>query len=1143
MDQLWYTWSTVGLGSVTGHRVRAASHELADLHGDWYREIERHLQYELPDGINPYDMTTESAPHSLAYINTERGLIMLHRAYAGEDAYGRAGAFFVHVLANLKDSSSSAAINSWGSSFWKMGDDLPPDQLDLPQVFELPVGSLNAATIAHQSDSQRQLYRQNLTFLIEAYLSLNDWQNIYIETYAEEGVHEAAERNTELIWGLLHCLPPGLTKSVTFCTYEAHVEHSPARIVGTCYSSLDALQRAQPLDGPTLKWAYGRDGNSLLFDPVIPPLADMPAAAPENNQQANSEHQQLRQQYARYAVVRLLSGSDKDLKELEALFSLSQDWQVKDRVTFLLAYKLFSASKLTAEDMQMVFDPERAVSLLIPETVRAAVLQFMVIHHPQWWFTVGQTSWEELYQQSYTTPGLAQTLADFATYIKYAIVTDLIGGNPKRANVYLPLLTTIAPPQQYKELWKSLLIELTPRLTSNQQLYPYQLFESAFYLGLLGNCSYVSDIPEDILRSWLRIPWENVSVLCQQNISPAWKARAIAWLILGDQGQFPQDLVKIVMSVQKDYEAALQYIVFSEKAAPALSNLIMLINGFGYQYGASAVSQLLFTCCLSAREIERLFRETRLKWSEIDVIFLQHWEFLLLVASDVPIVLQCTERFFSNLSDVSVLKQPGTVSLLKTVSKKMTMPSSLTEAVQDWSLIRETMQTSNNNNARLLVRSETNLNRLVLAIQKRSLQKDSYYRTMLFRYLINGIERAEDLERCKKHLSPTFFSPQHGRMAFIRELDLLAGEIYQSHMNPGLLLPYIYQTILDAWDYPKKKKEDVIPALLGSLLQNADKKTFDFIDRHNRWPDEVEKEWKYYSEDLRPGSLLGFIPFRWGSSKKNETAQQPAISSNVTVPASNGHAPVPAQGLSLQHQQLPNTYQPTTTAAGQTPLQSIAHNYTSMDNDKHVSPVRASNDDISVSAVYGQEGHTTVKALSSFDANIIAWFQERGISFQEFQRMEELKGFYFLYRKSFYKPSAGKFYRDLQMLENTRIGYHSDKNHTIKYSIKTIVYDPYITQLLLEYQPDISADLEQKSIKIIDKVSGVKDFAKYIEKKYSLQDLKEVILYFLRARALEMSLLSSNQQDSLEYWISRQQFEPIKFNQSLIDDYKKKRNI
>ncbi|GCE22973.1 GAP1-N2 domain-containing protein [Dictyobacter kobayashii] len=1134
MDQLWYTWSTVGLGSVTGHRVRAASHELADLHGDWYREIERHLQYELPDGINPYDITTETSPYGLAYIKTEQGLIMLHRAYAGEDAYGRAGAFFVHVLANLNNISSKDAIGFWGSSFWKTRDDLPSDQLDLPQVVELPAGPLNAATITHQSGNQ-QLYSQNLVFLIESYLSLGEWQNLYIETYAEEGVHGASERNAELIWGLLHCLPPYLTDAATFSTYEAHVEHSPARIVATCYSSLDELQRARPHDGPTLRWAYGRDGRCLLFEPGVPPLPDMAAVAPESIQQSNPEQQQLRQQYAHYAVAKLFSGSDKDLKELTALFNLSRDWQVKDSPTFLLAYKLFTASKLTEEDMQMVFVPERAVSLLVPETVRAAVLQFMVIHHPQWWSTLGQASWEKLYQQSHTIPGLAQTLTDFATYIKDAIVIDLIGGNSKRASVYLPLLTTIAPPQQHKALWKSLLIELTPRLDANQQQYPYELFNSSFYFSLLENCSYVTDIPEHILHSWLRVPWENVSELCQRNISPAWKAKAIAWLILYDQKQFPQDIVKIAMSVSQNYEDALQYLSLYQDAAPAaVANVIPLIER-GYRHNYSAVSKLLETQKVSADDVGRLLIQSKLTSEQLDALFLQHWEFLLFAAPHLQIVQDMTEGYFKHLLYASILHQPGTRALMDMVNKRKKYLLFLQEYLRYWILIRNTIPTGPTSNAYDLVHSETRLRDLGEAISKVQPQRDPLYKGYLFQYLITGINNGEDLIRCIKYIEPVLF-PKSSRITFMQEMAPYVGAWYIPNRDPKFLLPYIHQTLQDVQQHPNKK--EILPIILQQLLQNADKKTFEFIDRSIVGNKLFEKEWERYAEDLRPkSSFFAMLPF--GSSKDKGTSKMEAIKPPQANAASLTNVPAPPQGLLAELEASHITSQKPVAVSSSQIAEPTAQSMLASIRNKVLPPKQDTKMQLLPSS---KEEHHSIypNYQPSESQEIIAWAGDIPISFKRFNTFEAFKSFYIAYRrnKKYSDSQEDNFHKIWRQEEKRRFVLLEMKEYMIQTAVHYLAYDSFIEENLLHLSEDIKTYPQRAMQPAIAGAKAQKECKRLLENNlYSEQALQEILSIFLRTHAFEFYLLSHD--SNLSLWLERQQQKyPIRYNDDLVQRYK-----
>ncbi|GCF08698.1 GAP1-N2 domain-containing protein [Dictyobacter arantiisoli] len=337
MDQLWYTWSTTGLGSITGHRVRAASQNLLNLHSEWYQELEKYLHYTLPEGVNPYESTTASSPYGLAYIVTLAGPCLLQRVYGGKDAYGRAGVSFIHALTNLNDITPLEAIDSWHSPFWQIHDSLPVEQIELPAVHktQLHAGSLSVAAIMREAVNQRH-YREHLEMLVNAYLTFEGWENLYLETYAEEGIHSATERNAELIWGLLHCLPPYLARQATFSTYEDRLEDSPAtRIVATCFSTLEGLQHEPSHPGYVLKWAYGRDGALLLQEAGVPQdQASMKLLSAHRLQACAS--------YAHDIVEKFLADNRQDQKTIHAFYKMTLLKRVNNLSSFLDTYQLFS---------------------------------------------------------------------------------------------------------------------------------------------------------------------------------------------------------------------------------------------------------------------------------------------------------------------------------------------------------------------------------------------------------------------------------------------------------------------------------------------------------------------------------------------------------------------------------------------------------------------------------------------------------------------------------------------------------------------------------------------------------------------------------------------------------------------------------
>ena len=54
VEQLWYTWSDVGLDTIrAGFRIRAASEGLTDIKSERVKNLDRYLRYSLPRDANP----------------------------------------------------------------------------------------------------------------------------------------------------------------------------------------------------------------------------------------------------------------------------------------------------------------------------------------------------------------------------------------------------------------------------------------------------------------------------------------------------------------------------------------------------------------------------------------------------------------------------------------------------------------------------------------------------------------------------------------------------------------------------------------------------------------------------------------------------------------------------------------------------------------------------------------------------------------------------------------------------------------------------------------------------------------------------------------------------------------------------------
>ncbi len=232
-EQLWYTWSDVGLSTVhAGFRIRAASPGLTEIYSERVKGIDRYMRYVLPSGTDPFAITPDMAPISLAFIRTDSEYILVHKKYVGEDGVGRLGNFFVHVIALgeelSKKLSAADAIMLWGSSnLWKTDD----------KEQERRSNELKKISLAELRKSQMDSFpldfvqaRQYLPFIIEAYLTRKNRSPLYMAAPA----HQVAML-AYLIAALIGCLPRRLVTDLTFSTYESDVTKATMDIVGTSW--------------------------------------------------------------------------------------------------------------------------------------------------------------------------------------------------------------------------------------------------------------------------------------------------------------------------------------------------------------------------------------------------------------------------------------------------------------------------------------------------------------------------------------------------------------------------------------------------------------------------------------------------------------------------------------------------------------------------------------------------------------------------------------------------------------------------------------------------------------------------------------------------------------------------------------------
>lgn len=325
-EQLWYTWSDVGLSTVNmGFRIRAASPGLSEIYSERVKSMDRYMRYVLPSGTDRFAITPDMAPICLAFIRTDwnNEYILVHKKYVGEDGVGRLGNFFVHVIAlgNLSQYFSAAnAILLWGSDdIWKTNDkwktqDKKQERRD-NTLDPIPLNTLQSTSNFQPNYVQVQQY---LPFVIEAYLTRKNRSPLYIAASADNVTMIAI-----LIAGVANWLPRQLVAGLTFSTYEPDVTKATTEIVGTSWIPT-------PGKGPEA---------SQVFSPQFyhEKLAVNCYTGEQSPLQEHPQitHNPLAADFAAYATECLVSDN---VEQLYALLELAEKSQALDVDTFLRMY-------------------------------------------------------------------------------------------------------------------------------------------------------------------------------------------------------------------------------------------------------------------------------------------------------------------------------------------------------------------------------------------------------------------------------------------------------------------------------------------------------------------------------------------------------------------------------------------------------------------------------------------------------------------------------------------------------------------------------------------------------------------------------------------------------------------------------------
>lgn len=805
IEQLWYTWSTSGLGSVTGFRVRAASAGLMDLRSERFLAINPYLHYTLPLGTLIEQAEKRTSPVNLTFADAGDTTILVQKVFAGADAYGRIGIYFCHLI-TAEDLSAREAIELWQSSFWRVSDEIAPNatQLDEVSPAELLKGPLDHHNL--------KITQEQLQFVIQAFLSLKEaHQKLYIMAPDE---YVAA-----LIWGLTHSLPYSLQEKLTFSTYEYDLSKVTTRIVGTCRPVTRVLEGYEERVADLPANYYDTRGFALNCY-----MRNRYSSLPVNP---------LLSSFAEFAAQAFLLGKNADT--FEKLLALADEINVKEVDDFLILYRSFRAKphELSSADITSCLQtPAVALRLLSQENFQQAIVDRALMDE-QWWraeakpaiIDLERWAWPEARAKLQPHP-----FAEFADLVARTLRDD---DNANRA-LLLQMLCAIAPPANNPAHWLMLWQYFSSPGSSLLRSLPRHSWEERkwFMLAWKGLERSFNDAQ---IAPWLIISLDELPELLSLQLPYKWCGLAIKNLLAPSTTLLPRGRAVSLMKEHSDLLVrVLEEFMRDSQAQTVVGIFFESLKRDGYREIDDLFSTLLSVEGGSPACGDTLLSLVHLSEREKTAIFQRYGLYLVQQREGgvvIPVIYEMIKKYIDSMK-ASQLVKDETGELLYRLSK-LTLQPPLSKQVGDWYLA--SLGTSSNGFTRRFSIQATLLARMGEAIVHLRLHEDQQYMKELRWVLINRVE-SNNNNGVESHNNLVYVVENLGQplggsyLQFLLSLAEYRGETYsRRHLPPIVLLPYITVAMFYVAKRSERARKNFLNDLFTALLKNADAYTYDSL--------------------------------------------------------------------------------------------------------------------------------------------------------------------------------------------------------------------------------------------------------------------------------------------------------------------------
>jgi len=549
VEQLWYTWSDVGLDTLrAGARIRAASDGLRDIRSVRVQSLDRYLGYSLPPGADPA-IPIPAAPVCLSLIATEHERILVHKVYTGRDGVGRYGAFFVHLLAGLPEQFSAYnAISLWQSKLWQRCD-VPPDR-DIPlsrqtHLERLPLevlwGESKELTPGAKSNAS---IRNFLPYLIEAYLTKKPVIEPKTKKKVPQKIYLAGPDNeiAQLIFALTCCLPAQLLKDLTFSTYEPNIHGATTEIIGTCWLSLPEAEKDPHAQRLLLEEHHQQKLTLNCYTGRCTELQGNPLV----------EHRPLVVKFAHDATIYFLrEGSQEFRDNFLMLLDIASS---SDRDELLTLYESLIIQGETPIKFLLLSSDYRYIAKNLIKPVYQKSFISLVMYDMDWWRGTGSAAIIKLCQASPKVPRLAEGLREIAhiaiakcgAVVRQEVLLPRSLPTSEMAayeeSVFKTLLDVIAcavPPVIDATVWTGLLNEL---LTC-KNIFIFLQRHWNIYADLMLLWSSLLSSPEDIklIRPLLFVSWNTFGEFLTLRLPIEWNQEATKRLAFDNTARLSQE--------------------------------------------------------------------------------------------------------------------------------------------------------------------------------------------------------------------------------------------------------------------------------------------------------------------------------------------------------------------------------------------------------------------------------------------------------------------------------------------------------------------------------------------------------------------------------------------------------------------------